>query len=83
MRYQVVTANSVRDGVPVYFTEAGEWSTRIGESFRSSDPAAALARAQADPLRVIAPYIIDVVVTDGVVRPVGLREEIRAYGPTA
>jgi hypothetical protein len=31
----------------------------------------------------IDPYIIDVSREDGMIRPIGLREQIRAFGPTA
>ena len=80
--YQAVTANRVTDGVPIYRTEDGGWSTRIADAAHPIDAAAQLAEAQAGQLKVIAPYIIPVTVVDGVIRPVGLREEIRAFGPT-
>jgi len=82
-KYQAVTANRVQDGVPVYLTRDGEWSSRIGDAELLEDCADALVKAQADPLRAIGPYAIDVAVAEGEVRPVGLRETIRAYGPTA
>jgi hypothetical protein len=81
--FQAVTANRVVDGVPVYLTAAGGWSPHLAHAHVVKDVAELLVRAQADPLKAIAPYAIDVVVTDGKIRPVGLREEIRAFGPTA
>jgi hypothetical protein len=35
------------------------------------------------PLEAVGPYVIDVTVAEDIVRPVGLKEQIRAYGPTA
>ena len=45
---------------------------------------ALLAEAQAGgpPHPVIAPYLIDAAVVDGWLRPLSLREQIRAFGPT-
>jgi len=80
--YQAVTANRVTDGVPIYWTEAGQWSTRIADAVHPIDASAQLAEAQAGVLKAIAPYVISVTVVDGVIRPIGLREEIRAFGPT-
>jgi hypothetical protein len=80
---KAVTANRVRDGVPIYLTAAGGWSQKISDVVRVTDAARLLAAAQADPLVAISPYVIDVTVMNGLVRPVGLREEIRAFGPTA
>ena len=82
-RYQVVTANRVRDGLSIYLTEAGEWSTSVADAICLVDGAPALARAETDRLQAIVPYLIEVVVTDDGVLPVGLREKIRAFGPTA
>ena len=80
--YKAVTANRVRDGITIYLTAAGEWSPDIADA-HVADAAQLLADAQADPLSAIGPYIIDVKITNGRVRPTGLREQIRAFGPTA
>ncbi len=79
--YQVVTANRVTDGVPIYWTADGSWSTRIADAAYPLD-AAPLLETATQPLKAIAPYVIPVTVVDGAIRPVGLREEIRAFGPT-
>jgi hypothetical protein len=34
-------------------------------------------------LEAVGPYVIEVTVTEGVVGPIGLKERIRAFGPTA
>ena len=82
---QVVTANRLRDGAVVYCSATG-WTIALADA-RLADGAEAdalLAAAQAapKPLPVVAPYLIEVAVTDGVPRPLSLRERIRAAGPT-
>jgi hypothetical protein len=81
VRAQVVTANRVRDGVPVYFTGEG-WSPRVADAAHAPTGDALLEKARA-PLEVIEPYAIDVAIDGDAIRPLGLREEIRAFGPTA
>ncbi len=80
--YQAVTANRTSDGVPIYWTAEGGWSTRIADAAHPVDATTQLAEAQAGALKAIAPYVIPVMVVEGAIRPVGLREEIRAFGPT-
>jgi hypothetical protein len=85
--HRVVTANRLRDGVPVYFVGGGAWSPAIGDAVTVAAPEAAalLAAAQAGPApsAVIAPYLVEVLEDDGGLRPLSLRERIRAFGPTA
>jgi Protein of unknown function (DUF2849) len=82
----VVTGNRLRDGVPVYFTADGGWSPVITEAQHVAAEAAEtlLAAAQAcpPPHPVVAPYLIEATLGKGALRPVSLREQIRAYGPT-
>jgi hypothetical protein len=80
---KIVTANRLSDGVPIYFTASRSWSRNIAEALRVTDTADILAEAQTETQTAISPYVIDVAVMNGRVRPVGLREEIRAFGPTA
>jgi sulfite reductase (NADPH) hemoprotein beta-component len=83
---QLVTGNRLRDGVPVYFAGPGGWSPALAEArhVAPKDAPALLAEAQAGdgPSPVIAPYLIEAVAADGGLRPVSLRERIRAFGPT-
>lgn len=81
--YQVVTANRVRDGVPVYFAGGDRWSPKIADATLLADSAELLSEAQAQPLVAIAPYVIEVKVSENGPKPLSLREEIRAFGPTA
>jgi hypothetical protein len=83
---QVVTANRLRDGVPVYFVGKGLWSTAMAEALHVAPEAGEnlLAAAQAGdpPHPVVAPYLIDATLLQGRLEPTSLRERIRAYGPT-
>jgi len=82
----LVTANRLRDGVPVYFAGIEHWSTRIDDALLVPEPDAAtlLEAAQAGPpaRAVIGPYLIEAELAGERVRPVSLRERIRAFGPT-
>jgi hypothetical protein len=80
--YQAVTANRLRDGVTVYFTALGAWSTAIGDAAHAEDATDLLAAAAAQPLEAVGAYVIAVEKADRGLRPVGLREQIRAFGPT-
>jgi len=86
---QVVTANRLRDGTPVYYAGAGAWSAAIdaARAVASDGAEALLAEAKAGPLPlpVIDPYLIEAAARDeGEPRltPLSLRERIRAFGPT-
>jgi hypothetical protein len=83
---RVVTGNRLRDGVPVYFAGNGRWSSAVAEARHVAAEAAdaLLTEAQAGlpPHPVVAPYLIDASLRDGHPHPLGLREEIRAFGPT-
>jgi hypothetical protein len=81
--FQAITANRLTDGAPVYFTAAAEWSAKIGDAAHAKDASALLAEAQNGVLEVVAPYIVEVEIVNGEARPIGLREQIRAYGPSA
>lgn len=80
--FSIVTANRVRDGIAIYMTEGGSWSECIADAARLKDADELLGEAKADSLTAISPYAIDARIVDGRVRPVSLREEIRAFGPT-
>ncbi len=84
---QVVTANRLSDGVVVYLDEAGGWTERLGAAAALSGAEALAAaietakRAEADQI-VVEPYPIDVARDGASLRPLRLRERIRAEGPT-
>jgi sulfite reductase (NADPH) hemoprotein beta-component len=83
---QMVTGNRLRDGIPVYYTGHAHWSPAITEAVVAAadqgDRLLAEALAGPQPHPVVAPYLVDVIVTDGVAQPASLRERIRAFGPT-
>ena len=83
---QMLTANRLKDGDVLYW-KGGDWVLTLAEGDVFADEAAAeaaLAAAQKDVTgnRVVAPYLFDVRVENGVIRPVKEREIIRAAGPT-
>jgi len=83
----VVTANRLSDGVVVYRTLDGEWTTLLEEAaiVSKTDAATELlqaARAKAESVRVVDVYIAPVKVERDKVLPGNLRELIRLRGPT-
>ncbi len=87
MPFRALTANRLDDGRVVYLTPLGGWSERLNEAALAADEAGAEAllargRAQAAAARVVEPYLIEVVESDGLVAPLRYREAIRARGPS-
>ena len=83
---QMLTANRLRDGEVLYW-KAGNWVLALAEGEVFADPKAADAALAAAGRYVkenivVAPYLFDVRVADGVIKPVKEREIIRAKGPT-
>ena len=82
----IITANRLADGVVVYRTPAGDWTTRISEAaVATTAPAASdlLAAAVAEDVLVVGPYVASVALdSDGRAEPGNLRERIRVDGPT-
>ena len=83
---QMITANRLRDGEVVWW-KAGHWVDRIEQGSVYEDPKAAdaaLAEAQrfVTDRVVVNPYLFEVRVTDGRIKPASEREIIRAAGPT-
>lgn len=84
---RAATANRLRDGVVVFRTVTGGWSSRIADAeivTGEGETARLLSEAERDAGNavVVGPYLIDIADIDGEVRPVALRERIRAFGPT-
>lgn len=82
----MVTANRTSDGVVIYRTADGGWSTDLRDAaiVREAEPARALlAAAIADDVGAVGAYIAPVAVDDqGAVVPGNLRERIRSTGVT-
>jgi hypothetical protein len=84
---QVLTANRLSDGEVVYLGIAGAWVTRLGQAQALQTPvegeaALDIGRAAERELQVVNAYLFDVVAEGGDLRPVKMREIIRAAGPT-
>ena len=84
---QIVTANRLIDGAVVYLTERGGWSESIADSrialgqFETRD-LMAWANRSADRNEVVGPYLMAIERANGPDRAIGMRETIRAGGPT-
>jgi Protein of unknown function (DUF2849). len=87
MTSKVLTANRLIDGISVWMGANGEWVESLRDAFiaRHDEAVAALEsagkQAQADN-RVVDAVVIDVEETATGIRPLRLRERIRADGPT-
>jgi hypothetical protein len=84
-QHQAVTGNRLRDGVPIYYAGNGAWSPAIADAATAPDGGELLVEAMKGPLplEAVGPYVIDVTVAGGVIGPIGVKETIRAFGPTA
>lgn len=84
---QVLTANRLTDGIAVWYDRDGKWNEWIGKSVvaATKEEAATLEavgkKAFADNV-VLDVNLVEVEEVDGQIRPLRLRERIRAEGPT-
>lgn len=84
---QILTANRLADGEVVYWA-SGRWVERMDAAAllpdgKDAEQAALAEAAQWVARRVVVnPYLFAVRVENGTVRPVKIRETIRAAGPT-
>jgi hypothetical protein len=83
----VVTANELTSGDVVFRNAVGGWSRGIdaAQVFPCQDTGfVALGEAQADEQAniVMGAYLVEVSADEGGIRPVHIRERIRALGPT-
>ncbi len=87
MTQQILTANRLGDGLVVFLTVTGTWSTGLAGADIAGDDAGVArleAKGKADEAArlVVGTYLIEVAEIDGIVEPLRLRERIRAGGPT-
>jgi hypothetical protein len=85
MSLRIVTGNRLSDGVVVYLGHGGRWSESLDGAEAAPvgpEAEALLAVATAMPNQIVGPYLIEVETSEGVVRPVHIKEAIRAAGPT-
>jgi hypothetical protein len=83
---QMLTANRLRDGEAVYW-KGGDWVTELknGQVFPDEAAAEAAIKAAEGAVKaniVVNPYIFDVRITDGAIRPVKEKDVIRSAGPS-
>lgn len=83
----VISANRLADGIVVYMGREGAWSERLSQAkvfTAKAEAELALLSAQGDGKRnvIVEPSLVEVRDDPGGVRPVSLRESIRALGPT-
>jgi hypothetical protein len=84
---KVLTANRLTDGEAVWFSKDHKWVETIAEAQVSGDKETeatleAAGKAAFAANEVVDVDLIDVDLVDGAIRPLRLRERIRAAGPT-
>ena len=87
MPAKVLTANRLNDGIAVWLDASGAWAENIDAALVARHAEAIKALEQAGRIgladnRVVDVNVIDVEETGGHIRPLRLRERIRAEGPT-
>ncbi|MGF9691249.1 DUF2849 domain-containing protein [Rhizobium sp. 0TCS1.26] len=87
MTDKVLTANRLTDGIAVWLDASGRWTERLQDALVARHPEAEASletigkRDFSDNL-VVDVNVIEVEEVAGVIRPLRLRERIRAAGPT-
>ena len=87
MTLKILTANRLRDGVVVYWQKQSGWVSSIAAATVASEEAAwadletSGERAVASG-EVVGPYLIEVLNGTEALRPLSVRESIRARGPS-
>jgi len=84
---KILTANRLTDGEAVWFSRDQRWSETIVGSELAEDAAdearlEAIGKAASENNEVVDVNLIDVQLVAGAIRPLRLREQIRAAGPT-
>jgi hypothetical protein len=84
---QIFTANRLSDGIVVFLSGDGRWleapdASGVIDTAAMETRMKAVADASEAAAIVVAPYLIEVTEEGGEIRPVSLRERIRAYGPS-
>ena len=83
---KILTANRLTDGEAVWYSGQGWSKTIVGaEIARDKDDEArleAIGKAAFNNNEVVDVDMIDVTLVDGAIKPLRLREQIRAAGPT-
>jgi hypothetical protein len=84
---QVLTANRLTDGIAVWYDRDGKWNEWIGRSVvantkEEADALEAIGKKAYANNEVLDVNLVEVEEIEGQIRPLRLRERIRAEGPT-
>lgn len=84
---KVLTANRLADGISVWLDVSGNWVESLQDAFvaRHAEAVAALestGKRSFEENAVVDVNVVDVEEVDGVLRPLRMRERIRAEGPS-
>ena len=84
---QVLTANRLTDGIAVWYDRDGKWNEWIGRSVVAStkeeaESLEAIGKKAYANNEVLDVNLVEVEELEGQIRPLRLRERIRAEGPT-
>ncbi|MBX9457822.1 MAG: DUF2849 domain-containing protein [Rhizobium sp.] len=84
---QVLTANRLTDGIAVWYDRDGKWNEWIGRSVVASskeeaERLEAIGKQAFAKNEVLDVNLVEVEELEGQIRPLRLRERIRAEGPT-
>ena len=84
---QVLTANRLTDGIAVWYDKAGNWNEWIGRSEvantqEDAERLEAIGKKAYANNEVLDVNLVEVEEIEGQIRPLRLRERIRAEGPT-
>lgn len=87
MTYKVLTANRLTDGIAVWLDANGQWITSLQDAIvaRHAEAEAsleAIGKRDFAANKVVDVNLIDVDEVAGILKPLRLRERIRAEGPT-
>ena len=87
MTEKVLTANRLADGVSVWLDAAGNWNETLQAAFvaRHKEAVQALEATGKQAFtdnKVVDVNVVDIEEVDGVLRPLRMRERIRAHGPS-
>ncbi|UVC11863.1 DUF2849 domain-containing protein [Rhizobium sp. TH2] len=87
MTSQVLTANRLNDGIAVWYDKAGNWNEWIGRSEvahtkEDAERLEAIGKKAYANNEVLDVNLVEVEEIEGQIRPLRLRERIRAEGPT-
>ena len=84
---KILTANRLIDGEAVWFSTGHDWAESIDHAELARDKVGeerleAIGKAAFAANLVLDVALVDVEIVDGAIRPIRLRERIRAAGPT-